>query len=387
MALRSTELEFRHHGASPVSSGLTNVPATANVSAKSASRLRVLLLATVFGMPYRVLRCIHGAGASVYVLGTEGAKGLKSSRFCKDFIVNERTVDGKFDESLAEKINQIIQRAAIDLVIAGDAPCTRSLIAVRDLIVAPCFPMPNLQQFDLLNNKWEFNVFCQSLGISCPTSRAFTSMQDLLRAIDAGDLTYPAIAKPLSMHAGWGVVKLEPATVREQAKTITYQPIVVQEFVEGTDICASVFCRGGEIQAFTGYQYRRGTYTSFSDKGVYEDIRKIVGQLKVDGIVNFDMRRATDGRVFFIECNPRVYWNIATTMLAGLNFISLGLPSHVRDATLQATSQSVVRFPKALALLALHAPWTLGRANWQMLKFLYIDPIPYWREQLRLDKE
>jgi len=387
MALHSTELEFRHHGASPVPSGLTNVPAIANVSAKSASPLRVLLVATVFGMPYRVLRCIHGAGASVYVLGTEGAKGLKSSRFCKDFIANERTVDGNFDDGLAEEINQVVQRAAIDVVIAGDAPCTRSLIAVRDLIVAPCFPMPRLEQFDLLNNKWEFNVLCRSLGISCPASQAFASKQNLLRAIDSRNLTYPAIAKPLSMHAGWGVVKLEAATAHKWAKTITYQPVVVQEFIEGTDICASVFCQDGEIQAFAGYQYRRGTYTSFFDKGVYEDIRKIIWQVKVDGIVNFDMRRATDGRVFFVECNPRVYWNIATTMLAGLNFISLGLPARVSDSTLQTALQPVVRFPKALALLALHAPWKLGKESWQMLKFLYSDPIPYWREQLRLDKE
>ena len=387
MALHSTELEFRHHGVSSVSSGLTKAPAMVNANAKSTGPIRVLLLSTVFGMPYRVLRCIHDAGASVYVLGTEGAKGLKSSRFCKDFIANERTVDGNFNEGLAEKINQVVQRAAIDVVIAGDAPCTRSLIAIRDLIVVPCFPMPKLEQFDLLNNKWEFNVLCRSLRITCPTSQAFASIQDLLRAIDAGSLTYPRIAKPLSMHAGWGVVKLEPATARERAKTITYQPIVVQEFIEGTDICASVFCQSGEIQAFTGYQYRRGTYTSFFDDGVYEDIRKIVGKLKVDGIVNFDMRRATDGRVFFVECNPRVYWNIATTMLAGLNFISLGLPGRVRDATVQMALQPVVRFPKALALLALHAPWKLGRESWQMLKFLYSDPIPYWREQLRVDKE
>jgi len=91
--------------------------------------------------------------------------------------------------------------------------------------------------------------------------------------------------------------------------------------------------------------------------------------------------------VFFVECNPRVYWNIATTMLAGLNFISLGLPGRVRDATVQTALQPVVRFPKALALLALQAPWKLGKASWQMLKFLYSDPIPYWREQLRLDRE
>ena len=43
---------------------------------------RVLLLASLYEMPYRILVCAAAAGAEVYVLGNAGARPLRLSRFC-----------------------------------------------------------------------------------------------------------------------------------------------------------------------------------------------------------------------------------------------------------------------------------------------------------------
>lgn len=341
--------------------------------------LNVLLVSKVYHVPYRVLRCAHAAGSNVYVLGTDGAKNLESSRYCSAFIRTDRPVDGGFDEELAEQINLCVERHGIDIVLPGDAPSTRSLIAIRDLIRAPCFPMPDLAQFDRLNNKWEFNLLCMSLGIECPKSRMFLNTQDLAREIDRDSLAFPLIVKPLTMDGGVGVIKLNRETAREQIAAIFYGPILVQDFIEGIDIGAGVFCRNGEIRAFIAHSLVRGNYSAFFDEAIYSEISKIMRALKVDGVFNFDMRRTPDGRVFYLECNPRIFFKIAMSMLAGINFVSLGLPD--RGSDVPARLSHPVTVPSSMAMLrTLRTPWKLKTSSLQVLKFLFGDPIPYFRD-------
>jgi predicted ATP-grasp superfamily ATP-dependent carboligase len=346
----------------------------------------LLLVSTLFKMPYRVLRCVQATGAIVYVLGTRRAQGLKYSRYCKEFVQADRPIDGSFDAELAEEINRNVGRLSIDMVLAGDAPSTRSLIAIRDLIQAPCFPMPELTQFDLLNDKWRFGILCRSLGIEYPGSRIFSNIDELDREIASKELSLPRLAKPLSMDGGVGIITLQPETARKELSRIFYRPILVQEFIEGEDIGASVFCQRGEIKAFIAHRYYRSTYTTFFDDAIYHDVNQLMRHLKVDGVFNFDMRLAPDGRIFYLECNPRFFFKIAMSMIAGINFVSLGLRGHGSDVPPKLARSVVVRFPKAM-LATLHTPWKLKGKSREVLKFLLSDPIPYLREECGLENE
>jgi thioredoxin reductase len=347
----------------------------------------ILQLSVMFRTPYRVLRCAHEAGANVFVLGTKGAKGLQTSRFCKDFFLTDRPVNGSCDRGLAEEINSLIKTHHIDWVLAGDTPSTCSLISIRDLLNAPCFPMPQLEPFDRLNNKWEFYLLSKSLGIECPNSRCFKTSQDLAREITLNNITFPSIIKPLNMEAQWGVIKLVPEDANKQIEKISYAPIMLQDFIEGEDIGASVFCRHGKITAFIAHTFRRYTYVSFFDQGIYDDINKIASHLKLDGIFNFDMRRTPEGRIFYLECNPRVFWKISMSMLAGMNFISIGISDPVDEDLIRPAIPKSVRFPKATLWYAALAPWKLDRSSWDVLKYLYRDPIPYFREMANLEND
>jgi predicted ATP-grasp superfamily ATP-dependent carboligase len=348
--------------------------------------LNILLVSKFFKMPYRVLRCTQAAGANVYLLGTHRSQGIKYSRHCKAFSRTNRHIDGEFDAELAEEINHYVERFNIDMVLAGDAPSTRSVIAIRDLIHAPCFPMPELTQFDLLNDKWQFGNLCRSLGIEYPSSRIYSNTEELDRAIVNNELVLPQIAKPLSMDGGIGCITLKPESTRKQLSTIFYRPILVQEFIKGEDIGASVFCKRGEIRAFIAHKYRRDTYTTFFDDAIYNDINKIMSHLKVDGVFNFDMRLGPDGRIFYLECNPRFFFKIAMSMIAGINFVSLGLPGRGSDGSPRKCGSIIVRFPKA-TLITMHMPWKLGAKSWHALKFVLADPIPYFREEFGLESE
>ncbi|HYZ20885.1 MAG TPA: hypothetical protein VE690_01895, partial [Rhodopila sp.] len=155
-------------------------------------------------MPYRVMRCAHAAGSRVWALGNSGAQGLKYFTLLPAFFLAEAEFDGQLRDEAAEEINHHIRRLHIDLVLAGDASSTRTLIGLRDAVSARCFPMPDLSWFDTLNNKWEFTGICQRLGVRCPPTRLLRDRDAVLAEIQAGRQRLPAMAKPLSREGGHG---------------------------------------------------------------------------------------------------------------------------------------------------------------------------------------
>jgi len=355
-------------------------------SGKRPSRLNVLLLASLFKMPYRVLRCVEDAGASAFVLGTSSASGLRHSRYCKKFILTECKINGGFDPDLASEISRVAEQWNIDLVIACDAPTTRALIAVRDLLTVSSFPMPNLIEFDILNNKWKFVALCNSLNIPCPPTQLIYDSDHLIEKIESGAIPLPAIAKPLSLDSGRGCIILKSNTYRKRAAGILVRPILCQSYVEGEDVCASVYCREGQIVTFTAYKYRRGTYSGFFSEAIYNAVSRLMRSLNFSGICNFDMRMAPDGEILFLECNPRCFFNIAMSMLAGINFIVPGLPLFHRHVPARPPQPVRIRSLKAI-LATIYAPWRLTKLDGALVKYVLSDLVPHVREELGLEKQ
>lgn len=345
--------------------------------------LRILMVSAVFRLSYRVLRCAEAAGAEIYILGSSDARGLCYSRSCKKFIPSSIAFDGTARPEVLDEINSAVAKFEIDLVMPSDAPCTRMVIALKDQIAAPCFPLPALNIFDALNNKSAFTEICRELGILCPPSQLFETKQKLLDAINDGDITFPALAKPLSMDGSNGIVRLEAANARERIKQIDYRPILVQDFIAGEDIGASVYCENGEIRSHVLHRLKRWHYSTFDDDNIRDALARIMRRMGVDGVYNFDMRLAKNGDIYFLECNPRFFYKINLSMLTGINFVRAGLP--IGKPTLATVApQSGIRMPKAM-LMALLTPWRLKFRDFSMLAYLYSDPIPYIREALRID--
>jgi carbamoylphosphate synthase large subunit len=241
--------------------------------------------------------------------------------------------------------------------------------------------MPGLSQFDLLNDKWRFTRLCESLGLQFAHSVLFQTPDELNRYVSTTRFEGPRIAKPLSKDGGVGCIKFGPEDGAQKLAGIAYQPIIVQELVDGEDICASVFCRNGEIKAILAYLYKRATYVTFYDESIHFNLGKIVRRLNLDGVINFDMRRRPDGRIVYIECNPRFFFKIAMSMVAGMNFVAMGLPGHEFDGGPVCSPATSTRFAKAWPLTP---PWRLKAGDWRAFRFLASDPIPLVWEQLGL---
>lgn len=352
--------------------------------ANGASKPRVLLVAALFKLPYRVLRCAAEAGASVFVLGSGKAQGLRYSRYCEAFVDFNRPIDGRWDPELALEINRLARALSIELVAPADAPSTRSLLELSPLIDAPCFPMPDLATFDLLNDKWRFTQLCGELNILCPDSWLFDDAEQLRAHARGGDLPFPLIAKPLSQDGGAGCIEIANAGSLGKLDEVSYHPVIVQSFIPGADIGSSMFCRDGEVEAFLTHSYIDGVYKAHSEPRIYDEMSKVAQRLGLTGIFNFDMRLTDEGEVFFLECNPRVYYKMAMSMLAGVNFLALGFPWRHGIEAATVPSPVALPFPKAMLRSAL-SPWRLDAAVWRVLSFLCADPAPFLRETLRLD--
>ncbi|WP_407179609.1 ATP-grasp domain-containing protein [Bradyrhizobium sp. STM 3562] len=357
---------------------------TAETGRPTSAVPHILMLSTLYKLPYRVMRCAAATGAEVYVFGASVSSSLRHSRFCQQFRSADVPIDGTACEQLAQGINQCVAAWGIDLVLAGDGPASRTLIALRHRIGVPCFPMPDLQSFDLLNDKWQFYHLCGAAGVRAPDTWLFHNATELKSALEDGTLKGKLIAKPLSQSGGEGCVVLEAANPKAKLGQIDYAPVLVQQFIDGNDIGASVFCKRGVVKAFVAHEYRRDTYRTFADDGIRGQIEKLLRTLEVDGVFNFDMRRDADGQVHYLECNPRFFFKIAMSMLAGINFVALGLDDSAASDGAIILRDRTVRFPKAL-LCTLWAAWRIEAESWKALKFTLADPIPYLREEIGLE--
>jgi len=346
----------------------------------------VLLLATDYITPYRVLRCAAASGAEVYVLGNAGAWPLRWSRYCRGLIVSERIIHGERDESLALEINCLVRELQLDLIVPADAPCARALIASRDLLDARCFPLPTLAQFDLLNDKWSFAQLCRALQIAHPATQLLGDITAVRRALAVETVRLPLILKPLGRCASSGIRVLRTRADLQQLEAINYRPILLQQFLSGEDIGASVYAAGGAIRAFIAHRLCGGEYRTFRDDRIYAAIGRLVAELRLDGVYNFDMIRMHDGSVFYLECNPRFFYKIDLSMLAGVNFFACGLSQTRNDAAAlpaapRMAPEGAVRFPKALLrrlLLSGHC----SRRDWALTRHLLADPVPWVMEKL-----
>ena len=354
-----------------------------NFDAASLGQQRVLMVATDFTTPYRVLRCAHSCGAQVFVLGNAGARPLRFSRYCERVIVSDCIIHGGRDEALALEINCLAREHNITLVMPADAPSVRAVIASRDLIETACFPLPNLDQFDILNNKWEFAQLCKELGVRHPSTRLMPDATALAHEIARGSIEFPLIVKPLGRCASGGVIVLDGSNTMEKLSKINYMPILVQQFVAGEDIGASVYAKTGQIESFLNHRLRDGIYSASQDEQICSDIAKIVNRFQLEGVYNFDMILAADRAVYYLECNPRFFYKINLSMIAGINFVGRGIPGTSPQGTDTILSGVQVRFPKAL-LRSLISSGRCTKRDWALMGYLFSDPWPFLMERLNL---
>lgn len=331
--------------------------------------MRILLLATNFGAPYRVLRCAAAFGAEVFVAGAGPARALALSRYCRKF---QPFSFVRHDmEEAAARVDACARDGGADMVLPSDIETTKFLARVKPYLATPVFPLSAPEAIEQLASKDRFMQLCRELNVLHPNGLVMADRSALLKAIAAGRIPLPAILKPLNLAGGMGIMRIDRTNARELAETIDYAPILAQEFIEGVDRCITLFCRNGKTSKQVVYEHPGGVFRFFEDDALAKIASRFVSALNLTGVINFDARIDAGGRVWMIECNPRFYFNMDVAMVAGLNFadgtaIDASAPDSVADQQ--------IRIPTALlrALLRFQKPsWHDLKMLWHWLK----DPL------------
>ncbi|WP_367025640.1 ATP-grasp domain-containing protein [Methylococcus sp. ANG] len=331
----------------------------------------VLLLATDTPLPYRVLRCAAHAGAKVIVLGGRRAKLLALSRYCREFILCPVDFVDESIPVILDEINRITSERVIDQVIPGDGTTTGILARIKDHVHVRCFPLPSAVAFGRLNDKGKFADLCRELNLPHPKSMLAKNVGGIGGAVE--NMGLPLIAKPVDNHGGVGVSKVDRWPDSSVTQAIDYSPVLLQEYIDGEDICVSLFCEKGACRQWVAYQRKNGEYR-FCRHGRLMDLAQTVARyLQVDGVICFDARLAPgSGMLYLIECNPRFWYNVDYAMLAGANFVALGLPEcSLSDDVV--TDGFTVSLPHTF-LAKMMMPWTITKADLKALRFWLSDP-------------
>lgn len=306
-------------------------------STKRIGAAALILACSGWRLQYRTLRCAARCFDRIYVLGAPPARPLSRSVACKIF----HLMPSAFGADGVHLVNEICVLHKIDHILPSDAETTRFVAEFRGRFTAKCYPVPGAVTFDLLNNKHAFAGLCQRLGVPTPKNRLVSGRRELQKILADGTLTPPVVVKPLDMWGGYGVQVLGADNAARAVASIDYEPILVQQYIDGTDYCAFYVCRHGRVQAEAIYRF--GTTEYLRHDRIHNECLKIIRHLHYDGVIGFDVR--DNGKaLFFLECNPRFWYNMDLVMLAGMNAVEIGF-SQPEDKTARVPARAKMKPP------------------------------------------
>jgi predicted ATP-grasp superfamily ATP-dependent carboligase len=172
---------------------------------------------------------------------------------------------------------------------------------------------PPFETLARLHDKSRCLELAASLGIATPRTRTVTSQDELREAIaeEARYLARPVFSRGAS-HVLTNVGPLAGVYSIERCDPTPDQPWLVQEHIDGEDICSFSVAREGRVAAHCTYihpiELEHGTgivSESIDGPDALAIAARIVEAVGYHGQIGFDFRRTDDRRLVLIECNPR----------------------------------------------------------------------------------
>jgi len=339
--------------------------------------MNILLLSSDFYLPYRVLRCAAALGHKVYVLGGGSARRLARSRYCAAYVeIEGGSVESLSLEQLAAVIGQTVSRFEIGMVLPSNHETTRLLVMLKGKLTVAIYPLPDFEKFNILNDKYSFGALCQSLGIAHPHTVLMENVTDIRQALARGELALPFVVKPVDLDAARGVKFIRNEDECRQLSEINYAPILVQAFIVGTDLDATIFMKDGSAVIRQSY-YREPKGIVFDQNfALMNQCAAILEALEVDGVFNFDARLETKtGNIYLIECNPRFFHSMDYAMIAGINYVEAGIGAVSTRRTPTTSLDSPIARPRRI-LWQLALGLRPSELDKRILKHFLADPIP-----------
>jgi hypothetical protein len=336
-----------------------------------------LMIAFAFTLPYHVMRTAAAAGVKVHVLGNAFSDALRTSRHCASYRLLDGPGTPENSAHILAEIDEQVRRHKIDVIFPSDDVSTRLLIGLRDRLPARTSLLPDLETFDLLNNKWNFTRYCRANEIRVPQGWCFDTSAGLQAALRSGEVTLPITVKPTNRSGSVGVFHIRDDSELALLDRIDYRPIVVQRHIFGESVCLSTICRDGRIVAHAGQRRDERRFQLFSHPDLLANVERLAAVTGLNGPANFDavIDAATD-LAYIVECNPRFWYTIYLSMLFGLNFMGPVLAGP--DAPMADDADTMVTDTLELSVKQTIRHYRHAKPSDRALaRYHLLDPIPY----------
>ncbi|MFH1718067.1 MAG: ATP-grasp domain-containing protein [Planctomycetota bacterium] len=352
----------------------------------------------------KVLRCLRQApGTTVHVLSTDRRSCVRFSRHCARFHYHS----SQNDDDWIGTIEKIVRPWKIDVVLPATLRGIRLISQRSEAISRICAipPVPKSDLLELANNKWSLYQLAKQHALPVvpsvlirKTGGPITDSQDL------NSIEYPALLKPTSMRGGFGIVKVDrPSDLHgawSDKRIMKDSEYILQSLVPAVDLSLAVFCKSGEVLAYTLWRelvpskkpFRMPQLVEYTDDEQALDVgKRLLSEIGWDGVANIDLVfDKRDKTVKILEVNPRFWQSLLGSLTAGVNFPLMACLSalgaecpDMRQTPRLRYARPAASFQMLLSRLVGKGPAADFRWRDSGFRFIYTDPLPELAHVLR----
>jgi predicted ATP-grasp superfamily ATP-dependent carboligase len=282
----------------------------------------------------KILRCLNSTpGIATHILSRTHLPLARFSRHCAGYHYH----GGYNEEDWIHAIKSLVLKLHIGVVLPVTEKGVELMVRNRTVIseIAALPSLPGLESLKTVQDKWSLYCFAKKRGFPVVPSVLVSNNGEIIPDPHVLDtFKYPAILKPTSLGGGQGIVKVngrdDLCRAWEDKRIIKGCKYMLQSYIPGVDLCLGVFCKGGEILAYTlqrslsspdNYFGPQRTMRFVNDEKILDIGKRFVSVLGWDGIAFIDVRiDERDQTAKIIEVNPRYGQAILGCLVAGINF-------------------------------------------------------------------
>lgn len=220
-----------------------------------------------------------------------------------------------------DSLKKIVEKEGINGVVYFAS--AHGLYGASRLIEMYNFPGIPFSVENLFSNKKKFREFLYNNNFDCPSFQTVSSIEE----VDVSKITYPVIVKPIDSSGGnIGITKVLNGKDLYKAVQLALDSsfsnvALIESFIDSeVQINGDCLIYNGELMlAYLGkHIYRRDSIlpyaTIFSPtlfpNGILADVKAAIQRLISlshikSAVINVELRIGTDGKIYFIEVNPR----------------------------------------------------------------------------------
>ncbi len=357
---------------------------------KETKRISVLIPDGESHLLIYIINCFSLVkGVELYVMSNTKNNPMRFSRHIKTFLSHKNP---EYNLQWIQTINTYTETHKIDVILPIFETGIQKIIELKNSLKSPekLCPLPSLNSFNTAQNKGLLYLHLKNNNIASPESIIIPkgSYPDNL------NLNFPLVAKPVKDYGGGmgvAILRHHKDIKHYYTKRSFSSDTIIQNYINGYDICANVLCKEGDLIAYSiqrGNSFTNGElspqsgFTFVNNKELLHVIKRLLKSLNWSGVANIDCRYDKNDKQFkVIEINTRFWANTDASAVAGVNYPYLNCLLGINQIQYIPVTQLItylnlkglVHKLKTKPLFITNFKYILNNTP---LKFAILDPLP-----------